>query len=143
MLAALGVVDRWWTRLDVIPVGACQVILMVPESPHISRAGVVVAERLKVDLQLLRETGEALEAIALALRQADANARVEQGVLSGTELADAVREFADNWRVRRRRLVDAIDHRRMVVDGALAYQRADEDLAEPARSGLADRAGGP
>src|SRR6266498_1680137 len=77
-----------------------QVILMVHESPDIGGPGVAVAERLKVDFQLLRETGDALEVIAVALRQADADARVEQGVLGGTELADAVRELADNWQVR-------------------------------------------
>lgn len=88
-----------------------------------------VGDHLKVDLALLRATGVGLGQIKVALQHAEAT-KPGVGVLGSGELSDAIDEFVDNWRIRRDKLVAAVEaHQKMATDSAEAYESTDTGLA--------------
>ena len=89
-----------------------------------------MGEHLKVDLGLLRATGAGLGQIRDALQRAEA-AKVGVEVLGSGELAGAMDEFVDNWKIHRGRLVSSIEaHQKMAVESAEAYANTDTELAK-------------
>ena len=89
-----------------------------------------MGEHLKVDLGLLRATGAGLGQIRDALQRAEA-AKVGVEVLGSGELAGAMDEFVDNWKIHRGRLVSSIEaHQKMAVESAEAYAHTDAELAK-------------
>jgi len=98
-----------------------------------------VGDHLKVDLGLIRATGAGLGRIMAALQQAEAT-QPGVGVLGSGELAGAVDDFVDNWKIHRKKLVASVEaHQKMALDSAEAYENTDEGLAreltKPASSG--------
>ncbi len=84
---------------------------------------------LKVDLALLRSTGEGLGQIKDVLRRAEAS-KPGVGVLGHPGLSQAMDDFVDNWTIHRGKLVSAVEaHQKMAIESADAYQRTDTDLA--------------
>jgi len=100
-----------------------------------------VGDHLKVDLGLIRATGAGLGRIMDALQQAEGT-QPGVGVLGSGELADAMDEFVDNWKIHRNKLVASVEaHQKMALDSAEAYENTDEGLAReltaPRSSGAA------
>jgi hypothetical protein len=76
-----------------------------------------------------------------ALQQAEGT-QPGVGVLGSGELADAMDEFVDNWKIHRNKLVASVEaHQKMALDSAEAYENTDEGLAReltaPRSSGAA------
>ena len=100
-----------------------------------------MGDHLKVDLGLIRATGAGLVRIIDALQRAEAT-QPGVGVLGSGELAGAVEEFVDNWKIHRNKLVASVEaHQKMALDSAEAYENTDEGLAReltaPRSSGAA------
>ncbi|MDQ3990666.1 MAG: hypothetical protein M3228_15280 [Actinomycetota bacterium] len=92
--------------------------------------GGAVGDHLKIDLGLIRATGAGLGRIKDALHQAEAT-QPGVGVLGSGELAGAMDEFVDNWKIHRKKLVASVEaHQKMAVDSAEAYEDTDEGLAK-------------
>lgn len=89
-----------------------------------------MGDHLKIDLGLIRATGAGLGAIKDALQHAEA-AQPGAGVLGSGELAGAMDEFVDNWKIHRDKLISSVDaHQKMATDSAEAYENTDEGLAK-------------
>ena len=89
-----------------------------------------MGDHLKVDLALIRATGAGLGRIKDALHQAEATQPGVE-VLGSGELAGAVDEFVDNWKIHRKKLVVSVEaHQKMALDSAEAYENTDEGLAK-------------
>lgn len=63
---------------------------------------------LSVDTAVLIESGHALRAVASEFEHADDNSEDAADAVGHPDLADRVREFADNWRIRRGEMVQKI-----------------------------------
>jgi hypothetical protein len=103
-----------------------------------------VGDHLKVDLGSLRETGAALHQIKQALQRAEDDVRSDQGVLGSGELADAMHDFASNWKIHREKLISSVEaHEKMAIECADAYEQVDRQLADALReAGSATPTGG-
>lgn len=89
-----------------------------------------MGDHLKIDLGLLRATGAGLGQIKDVLQQAEA-AKPGVEVLGSGELAGAMDEFVDNWKIHRDKLVSSIEaHQKMAVESAEAYENTDTELAK-------------
>ncbi|MGH3871890.1 MAG: hypothetical protein ACRDSR_10325 [Pseudonocardiaceae bacterium] len=89
-----------------------------------------MGDHLKVDVTLIRTTGRGLGQIKEALQHADAG-KPGRGVLGCGKLADAMDEFVDNWKIHRRKLVEAVQaHEQMALASADAYEQTDTGLAK-------------
>lgn len=89
-----------------------------------------MGDHLKVDVALIRATGEGLGRIKDALQHADASKPGHEVLGSGT-LSDAIGEFVDNWKIHRRKLVEAVEaHQQMALASADAYEHTDTELAK-------------
>jgi hypothetical protein len=97
-----------------------------------------VADHIAIDVSLLRETSRRLGRVAEILGQARGTAQDDARAVAQRELAEAMRDFAENWRVHREQLIDSVSGAAKFVAGAAnAYQRLDQDLA----TGLPDATG--
>ncbi len=89
-----------------------------------------MSDHLKVDLSLIRTTGEGLGRIKEALERADAT-NPGPDVLGPGELAQVMDEFVKNWKIHRDKLVSAVEaHQKMALDSADAYEHTDSELAQ-------------
>ena len=89
-----------------------------------------MGDHLEIDLALLRATGAGLGQIKDALQHAEAT-RPGVEVLGSGELASAMDEFVDNWKIHRNRLVSSIEaHQKMAIESAEAYESTDTELAK-------------
>ncbi len=89
-----------------------------------------VGDHLKVDLGLIRATGEGLKRIRGALRHAEVD-NPGAGVFGPGKLSEAMGEFVDNWKIHRGRLLAAVEaHEKMAIDSANAYEHTDTELAK-------------
>ncbi|MGH3693491.1 MAG: hypothetical protein ACRDRX_05755 [Pseudonocardiaceae bacterium] len=102
-----------------------------------------MGDHLKVDVGLIRSTGEGLGRIKDALQHADAGNPGHQ-VLGSDKLSDAMGDFVGNWKIHRRKLVEAVEaHQQMALASAEAYTHTDTELAkELAQSAGGAKAGG-
>jgi len=89
-----------------------------------------LGDHLTIDLALIRSTGVGLGRIRDALQHAEAT-QSGVGVLGSGELAGAVDDFVDNWKIHRDKLVASVEaHQKMTTDSAEAYENTDEGLAK-------------
>ncbi len=89
-----------------------------------------MGDHLKIDLWLLRATGAGLGQIKDALQHAEVS-KPGVEVLGSGELAGAMDEFVDNWKIHRGRLVSSIEaHQKMAIESAEAYESTDAGLAK-------------
>ena len=96
--------------------------------PH--RWGTDVADHIAVDVSMLRETSQRLGRVGETLGQARGTAQDDARAVAQRELSEAMRDFADNWRVHREHLIDSVSGAAKFVAGAAdAYERLDQDLA--------------
>ncbi len=73
--------------------------------------GEQLGDHLAIDLGLIRSTGV--------------------GMLGSGELAGAMDDFVDNWKIHRDKLVASVEaHPKMATDSAEAYESTDEELAK-------------
>ena len=90
-----------------------------------------MADHVAIDSSLLRETSRRLGQVAETLGQARGSAESDAHAVGQRDLAAAMRDFADNWRVHREHLIDTVSGGQKFVTGAAdAYERLDHDLAE-------------
>ncbi len=89
-----------------------------------------MSDRLRVDLAALRGTATELRGLAREFRDAAKKVDDARGAVGHRKVADALEEFAGNWRRHREALVSSLD---AVADMAQnshdTYREADEDLA--------------
>lgn len=108
----------------------CETRLTVSIGALGGAVGGAVGDHLKIDLGLLRATGAGLGQIKDALQHAEAT-RPGIEVLGSGELAGAMAEFVDNWRIHRSKLVSSIEaHQKMAIESAEAYENTDTELAK-------------
>jgi hypothetical protein len=89
-----------------------------------------LSDHLKIDVTLIRATGEGLGRIKDVLQHADA-AKLDAGVLGSDELSRAMDDFVDNWKIHRGKLVSAVEtHQQMAIESADAYEHVDTELAK-------------
>jgi hypothetical protein len=94
------------------------------------RWGMVLADHVAIDLSLLRETSRRLGRVAETLGQARGTAHEDAHAVAQRDLAEAMREFADDWSVHREHLIGTASGGHKFVSGATdAYERLDHDLA--------------
>jgi hypothetical protein len=94
------------------------------------RWGMVLADHVAIDISLLRETSGRLGRVTETLGGARGTAHADADAVAHPDLADAVRQFADNWRTHREHLVDQVSGGQKFVTGAAdAYERLDQQLA--------------
>ncbi len=87
-----------------------------------------MGDHLKVDLALIRATGEGLGRIKNALQHADAS-KPGHEILGSDKLSDAMDHFVDNWKIHRRKLVESVEsHQQMALASADAYEHTDTEL---------------
>ena len=87
-----------------------------------------MGDHLKVDLALIRATGDGLGRIKDALQRAEAS-KPGADVLGSGGLAEAMNEFVDNWKIHRGKLVSALEaHQKMAIESANAYEHTDNEL---------------
>jgi hypothetical protein len=92
--------------------------------------GESLSDHLKVDVALIRATGEGLGRIKEVLQHADA---IKPGadVLGSGRVSEAMDEFVDNWKIHRGKLVAAVEaHQQMATESANAYENTDTELAK-------------
>lgn len=95
--------------------------------------GESLSDHLKVDVALIRATGEGLGRIKDVLQQADAS-KPGADVLGTGGVSEAMDEFVDNWKIHRGKLVSAVEtHQKMAVESADAYEQTDNELARELR----------
>lgn len=89
-----------------------------------------MGDHLTIDLALLRATGAGLGQIKDALQSAEST-KPGAEVLGSGELASAMDDFVDNWKIHRKKLVSAVEaHQKMAIDSAEAYEDTDQGLAK-------------
>ncbi|GLY18057.1 hypothetical protein Kisp01_50710 [Kineosporia sp. NBRC 101677] len=86
---------------------------------------------VKADLASLEQTALRLGQVASTLAQARSGADSDGALVGQADLAGALGDFADNWRIRRERLTKAVEGAHTFVSGAVtAYRDLDTALAE-------------
>lgn len=89
-----------------------------------------MSDHIKIDLALIRATGEGLGLIKDVLQHAEAG-QPDAGVLGSDELSEAMDDFVSNWKIHRGKLVSAAEaHQKMATESADAYQHVDTELAK-------------
>ena len=89
-----------------------------------------MADHIAVDTTGLRETAAALGRLKEAFDDAGSIADGARADLGSPDVADAVNDFADNWKIRRGKLTKSLDSlRQMANDSAETFETADEELA--------------
>lgn len=89
-----------------------------------------MGDHLKVDVALIRATGEGLGRIKDALQHAEAS-NPGYHVLGSHELAGVMDDFVGNWEIHRGKLVSAVEaHRQMALQSADAYEHTDSELTK-------------
>lgn len=92
--------------------------------------GESLSDHLKVDVALIRATGEGLGRIKDVLQHADAT-KPGADVLGSRGVSEAMDEFVDNWKIHRGKLVAAVEaHQQMATESANAYENTDTALAK-------------
>ncbi len=92
--------------------------------------GEMLGDHLKVDVALIRATGEGLGRIKDVLHHADAS-KLDVEVLGSDELSQAMDDFMNNWKIHRDKLVSAVEsHQKMATASADAYEHTDAELAK-------------
>lgn len=92
-----------------------------------------MGDHLKIDVALIRATGEGLGRIKDVLQGAGASKPGGQ-VLGLGGISEAMDEFVDNWKIHRGKLVSAVEsHQKMAVESADAYEHTDTELARELR----------
>jgi hypothetical protein len=93
-----------------------------------------LGERLKVDLDRVREVTASLEEIKREFDAAEGITDGYRGSIGSGRLADKLDEFSDNWRIHRKRLTEDLqtftEWSRAAVD---AYKGVDDELAKALR----------
>jgi hypothetical protein len=103
-----------------------------------------VGSHLKVDLDLLEDTADALEQLRAEFADASQIADDYRGVLGSGEVADAVDDFVGNWRRHREKLINSIESlETMAEDSARTYREVDSELADSVQPPGGAPAGGP
>ena len=103
-----------------------------------------MGEHLKVDLDLLEDTADALDQLRAEFADASQIADAYRGVLGSGEIADAVDSFVGNWRRHRDKLIKSIESLHvMAEDSAKTYREVDEELAKTLQPPEATPARGP
>ncbi|MGH3995138.1 MAG: hypothetical protein ACRDSN_22070 [Pseudonocardiaceae bacterium] len=89
-----------------------------------------MSDHLKVDVALIRSTGEGLGRIKDVLQRADAS-KLGADVLGSGGIAEVMDEFVDNWKIHRGKLVSSVEaHQKMAIESADAYEQTDTELAK-------------
>ena len=92
--------------------------------------GGVLSDHLKIDLALIRATGDGLGRIKDVLERADAS-KLGADVLDSGGIVEAMDEFVDNWKIHRGKLVSSVEaHQKMAIESADAYQHTDTELTK-------------
>lgn len=90
-----------------------------------------MAQYVKVNLDLLATTATRLGQVADALAGARSSADADAAAVGHPDLAGALSDFSDNWRIRRETLTEAVRGAQQFVGGAHeAYCGLDRALAE-------------
>lgn len=99
-----------------------------------------MSDRLRVDLSLLDATAAELK--GLSLEFGDTADYTDPAVIGHPKMADALEEFATNWKRHREGLTKSLDAvHQMAVDSAAHYRAVDEELARALRgAGTGDAA---
>jgi hypothetical protein len=88
-------------------------------------------DKLKVDTQSLRDTAAALKLIKTEFDDANANSDTLADAVGEPGLASRVRDFAQNWDMRRKDMVDKIATlEKNISDGADALDKTDKQLGD-------------
>lgn len=89
-----------------------------------------MGDHLKVDVALIRATGEGLGQVKDILQHAQASNPGYQ-VLGSHELSEVMDDFVGNWEIHRGKLMSAVEaHQQMVLQSADAYEHTDSELAK-------------
>jgi hypothetical protein len=98
-----------------------------------------MADHLRVDLDELTEAGRSLKALR---EEFDRSGELSDGVgdaLGHDGLADAVHDFATNWKYHRQKLGGALDAvADMATESAKTYRETDDQLADKIRESQQD-----
>lgn len=93
--------------------------------------GGCVTEYVKIELNLLETTAQRLGQVADTLSRSRSTADQDAHVLAQADLASALGDFADNWRIRRENLIKAVEGAQKFVSGAVvAYRDLDSSMAD-------------
>jgi len=93
--------------------------------------GWALAAYVKVDVPLLRQTGQRLGEISATLKRAKAEGQGAAAAMGQPDLARAMQEFEKNWRIHRDQLIEQIDGHQTVVTGAAdSYRELDSAQAQ-------------
>ena len=93
--------------------------------------GVAVTGYVKIELDLLQTTAQRLGQVADTLSRSRSTADQDAHVLAQADLASALGDFADNWRIRRENLIKAVEGAQKFVSGAVgAYRELDSSMAD-------------
>lgn len=89
---------------------------------------------LSVDTAVLIEAGHSLRAVASEFEHADSTSDDAADAVGEHDLADRVREFADNWKIRRGEMLEKIGTlaEQASVTGE-TFEQLDRDLAAAIR----------
>ncbi|GLY15128.1 hypothetical protein LWF15_12280 [Kineosporia rhizophila] len=90
-----------------------------------------MAQYVKVDVGLLETTATRLGQVANELTASRSAADHDAQVVANSDLAGALGDFSDNWRIRREDLIQAVTGAQKFVAGAAtAYRQLDNSMAE-------------
>jgi hypothetical protein len=85
---------------------------------------------IKVDIPLMRQTGQHLGEISATLKRAKADSGGVVAAMAQPDLARAMKDFESNWRIHRDQLIEQIDgHQQVVVGAANSYHELDSGQA--------------
>ena len=89
-----------------------------------------MSEHLKVDLDLLSDTAADLRRLVSEFNRGSRFGADAAGAVGHDEVADALDEFATNWRRHREKLTKNLEAvAEMAADSAKTYKQTDDELA--------------
>jgi hypothetical protein len=90
-----------------------------------------LAKHIKVDVPLLRQTGQRLGEISATLKRAESDGGHAAAAMAQPDLTKVMRDFEKNWRHHRGQLLAHVDgHQKVVVAAADAYEKLEQAQAK-------------
>src|SRR5207249_4974194 len=89
-----------------------------------------MADHITIDFAVLEDTSRSLLRLRQEFESAREIADQDAGALGSRDVAHALHDFADDWKLHRQRLVEAMDKlQRAAEDSAKVFCTTDEGLA--------------
>ena len=105
--------------------------MLASAADQAEREGWALVTHIKVDVPLLRQTGQKLGEISATLKRAGEEGGHAAAAMAQPDLTKVMKDFEKNWRVHRGQLIEHVDgHQKLVVAAAEAYEQLDREQAK-------------